>query len=189
MHVLLSVCPPLSKPLKRNGGRGVSARALPRAVIAWLDQVAPLADGTGWLSHAMSAITEQQQFTGFDCGVACLLYAEKAAQQQAWQDIRAFTNQAEISQFRETLHEYFNAVGLAAAPAPAPPPCVKPQPGPGRSRGRTGSKGRGRSRSRGRSKGRFKKAPDDAAALAASQANGKPTAASSAPSPSPSPPA
>ena len=137
-------------------------------MIAWLDEVASLDDGTGWQSHAISAITEQQQFTGFDCGVACLLYAEKAAQQQAWQDIRAFTDQAEITRFRETLHDYFRAVGLASATSPQ----ADPRPGPGRSGGtsagrsggsRTGSKGR-KSRGRGRGKGRAKKEPQPEAA-------------------------
>ena len=108
----------ISKPIKRNGGKGISARALPRAVIAWLDAVAPQPASGGWQACAVSAITEQQQFTGFDCGVACLLYAEKAAQRQAWQDIRAFTNQAEITEFRTTLYDYFRAVGLTTNSAP-----------------------------------------------------------------------
>jgi len=99
--------------VKRNGVRGVSARALPRGIIAWLNLVYPVPNKGGWKANAKSAITEQQQFTGFDCGVACLLYAEKAAQRQAWQDIRAFTDQAEITAFRETLYEFFRAVGVA----------------------------------------------------------------------------
>ncbi len=36
----------------------------------------------GWLSLAKSAIKLRHQLTGFDCGVACLLYAEKCGQGQ-----------------------------------------------------------------------------------------------------------
>ena len=51
-------------------------------VIEWLDVCCPLSDGKSWLSVGYSAITKQQQFTNFDCGVACLLYAEKCGQEQ-----------------------------------------------------------------------------------------------------------
>ena len=52
------------------------------AVIEWLDMCCPLREGSSWLSVGLSAITNQQQVTNFDCGVACLLYAEKCGQQQ-----------------------------------------------------------------------------------------------------------
>jgi hypothetical protein len=51
-------------------------------VIKWLDICCPLLDGKSWLTVGYSAITKQQQFTNFDCGVACLLYAEKCGQEQ-----------------------------------------------------------------------------------------------------------
>ena len=51
-------------------------------MIEWLDMCCPLREGSSWLSVGLSAITNQQQVTNFDCGVACLLYAEKCGQQQ-----------------------------------------------------------------------------------------------------------
>ena len=54
-------------------------------MIEWLDMCCPLREGSSWLSVGLSAITTQQQVTNFDCGVACLLYAEKCGQQQVSQ--------------------------------------------------------------------------------------------------------
>lgn len=59
---------------------GLSLRSVPPHLIAWLDAVCPLPTGDGWKSRTVSAITESHQDNGFDCGVACLLYAEKCAQ-------------------------------------------------------------------------------------------------------------
>ena len=60
----------------------VDGRSFRRTVIEWLDVCCPLPDGKSWLTVGYSAITKQQQFTTYDCGVACLLYAEKCGQEQ-----------------------------------------------------------------------------------------------------------
>ncbi len=64
----------------------------------------------GWLSLAKSAIKLRHQLTGFDCGVACLLYAEKCGQGQARQDIQEWTDQAEITSYRVLLQRFFETV-------------------------------------------------------------------------------
>lgn len=63
-------------------------------------------DGGGWYDRAYSAITQQQQTTGFDCGVATLLYAEKCGQGQMRQDVNAWTTQADMTAYRVSLQEY-----------------------------------------------------------------------------------
>ena len=74
----LQLFEPMGQPI--NPKRGMSYRIVPRDVVRWLDICCPLPDKSSWLSKAISAITSQQQFTSFDCGVACLLYAEKCGQ-------------------------------------------------------------------------------------------------------------
>jgi len=87
----LELYEPMGKPSSRRGG--VSHRDIPRNLINWLDRRWPLtgsalcSSGTkgrdvrkSWISLGTSMITSQQQFTNYDCGVACLLYAEKLAQ-------------------------------------------------------------------------------------------------------------
>jgi hypothetical protein len=59
---------------------GLSLRSVPRDLISWLDDICPLSTAGGWKSRTVAAITSQQQGNGFDCGVACLLYAEKCGQ-------------------------------------------------------------------------------------------------------------
>jgi hypothetical protein len=76
----LQLFEPMGQPT--NHKRGMSYRIVPRDVVRWLDTCCPLPDKSSWLSKALSAITSQQQFTSFDCGVACLLYAEKCGQNQ-----------------------------------------------------------------------------------------------------------
>jgi hypothetical protein len=76
----LQLFEPMGQPT--NHKRGMSYRIVPRDVVRWLDTCCPLPDKASWLSKALSAITSQQQFTSFDCGVACLLYAEKCGQNQ-----------------------------------------------------------------------------------------------------------
>jgi hypothetical protein len=66
------------RPQSRHQHDGVSLRSLPHAVLLWLDHCCPVS--CGWLSLAKSAIKLRHQLTGFDCGVACLLYAEKCGQ-------------------------------------------------------------------------------------------------------------
>ena len=86
---------------------GLSMRSLPRALIQWLDLACPLPTADGWKGRTVSAITCQQQGNGFDCGVACLLYAEKCLQGYAKEDIMATTDQDEISRYRRMLAAYF----------------------------------------------------------------------------------
>jgi hypothetical protein len=50
---------------------GLSLRAVPRHLIEWLDAVCPLGTEAGWKERSLSAITQQHQLNGFDCGVAC----------------------------------------------------------------------------------------------------------------------
>jgi hypothetical protein len=56
-----------------------------------------------WLSVGNSAITNQQQINSYDCGVACLLYAEKCALMQPKEDINSLTTQNDISNYRRIL--------------------------------------------------------------------------------------
>lgn len=79
-HPELQLFEPMGKPTNRRGG--LNFRAVPKQVIEWLDHCCPLLGGKSWLSAGLSAITKQQQYTAFDCGVACLLYAEKCGQGQ-----------------------------------------------------------------------------------------------------------
>ncbi len=77
----------MGKPAKRQTGStharsGVGHRYITKELINWLNECYPLGgiDTEGWISRSCSAITSQQQTTGFDCGVATLLYAEKCGQ-------------------------------------------------------------------------------------------------------------
>jgi len=94
---------PLGKPVRRGGGAGVSFRSLPYHIIHWLDTCWPLQPSESWSHHTYSAITKQHQITGFDCGVACLLYAEKCGLGLFKEDIDAFTSQKDITEFRSFL--------------------------------------------------------------------------------------
>jgi Ulp1 protease family, C-terminal catalytic domain len=69
---------PMGKPLSRRGG--LSFRSIPRSVITWLDTCCPLVNHMSWIDIGVSAITKPQQINSFDCGVACLLYAEMCGQ-------------------------------------------------------------------------------------------------------------
>lgn len=71
----LQLFEPMGKPASRR--EGLNYRLIPRSLITWLDRCCPRADGSSWLTVGISAITKQQQINSFDCGVACLLYAEK----------------------------------------------------------------------------------------------------------------
>ncbi len=77
----------MGKPAKRqtcstHARSGVGHRYVTKELINWLNKCYPLSgiDTEGWISRSCSAITSQQQTTGFDCGVATLLYAEKCGQ-------------------------------------------------------------------------------------------------------------
>jgi hypothetical protein len=103
------------EPMGRAGGRagtsyrseGLSLRSVPKALIQWLDTVCPLATAGGWRARTVSAIQSAHQGNGFDCGVACLLYAEKCGQGQEKEDIGNFTDQNDFTRYRKTLQDYF----------------------------------------------------------------------------------
>ena len=103
---------PMGKPQHRNGR--LTYRDVPREVIRWLDTCCPLDDGRSWLDVSTSAITKQHQVTSFDCGVACLLYAEKCGLGHGKDDINELTSQEHITQYRELLRDYINKQKLSA---------------------------------------------------------------------------
>jgi len=102
----LQLFEPMGKPASRHGSGGLSLRTLPHGVVHWLDMCCPLKQGCSWLSASLSVITKQQQFNGVDCGVACLLYAEKAAQGQSADQISSHTSQEEMKLYRKTLQNF-----------------------------------------------------------------------------------
>ncbi|CAM9743525.1 unnamed protein product, partial [Choristocarpus tenellus] len=107
---------------------GAVFRYIPREVFWWLDAAWPLEGGpsgttvgvgngvreygggkrhpVSWASRAYSAITRQQQKTGFDCGVASLLYAEKCGQGQMREDVDEWTTQEDMTVYRQALQKY-----------------------------------------------------------------------------------
>ena len=105
LHKEIELFEPMGKPKSRNNQDGISLRSLPHSIIQWLDYCYPVEGG--WLALAKSAIKLRHQLTGFDCGVACLLYAEKCGQGMARQDIQESTNQAEITEYRGLLQRLF----------------------------------------------------------------------------------
>jgi len=104
----LQVFEPMGKPVNRHGG--LSFRDVPRCVVRWLDMCCPLENGVSWLSTGVSAITNQQQFTPFDCGVACLLYAEKCAVGQSSDEINRNTSQGDLTEYRKVLQQFTRRV-------------------------------------------------------------------------------
>lgn len=73
-----------------------------------------------WASRAYSAITRQQQTTGFDCGVAALLYAEKCGQGHMREDVDAWTTQGDMTEYRRALQRYVEEVLRPAGETPNP---------------------------------------------------------------------
>ena len=125
-HRELQLFEPMGKPASRGqnsssgaSGAGVSLRYIPQEVLAWLDACWPCADderlfdkSTTWRNLSRSAITIQHQLTGFDCGVACLLYAEMCGQGLLRQDVERSTDQAGITAFRALLRRSLeNGIG------------------------------------------------------------------------------
>ncbi|KAJ0407528.1 hypothetical protein ATCC90586_002193 [Pythium insidiosum] len=99
----------LFEPMGRLASRrGISYRSVPRSVIQWLDACFP--QQQSWLRRTVSAITTQQQLSGVDCGVACLLYADKCAQGQHHEEINATVDQPAISSFRRRLQSELREV-------------------------------------------------------------------------------
>jgi hypothetical protein len=139
----LQLFEPLGKPAKRAHGahssHGVSYRYLPKDVFVWLDTMYPLqqhrksssssrgttsssssssasaasSEESGWAARSISAITSQQQTTGFDCGVASLLYAEKCGQDQMREDIDAWTTQEDMTAYRQALQKFLSSLAAA----------------------------------------------------------------------------
>lgn len=101
----LQLFEPMGLPEFRNGC--VSARCIPKYILKWLDNRFPHA--ISWKNLTVSAITKRQQSSGFDCGVACLLYAEKCGQGQSRQDINEWTDQLDITTFRKHLQMQWNS--------------------------------------------------------------------------------
>ncbi|RLN91573.1 hypothetical protein BBJ28_00013051 [Nothophytophthora sp. Chile5] len=99
----------LFEPMGRLASRtGISYRSVPRSVIEWLETCYP--QHTGWLARTVSAITHKQQVSGFDCGVACLLYADKCGRGQSGEEINAQIDQQAITSFRKQLQRQLCAL-------------------------------------------------------------------------------
>ncbi len=71
---------PMGMP-SRNRHVGLNYRTVPKSIIDWLDKNLPLPDGC-WINIGISVVTKAHQLTSYDCGVACLLYAEKCGKGQ-----------------------------------------------------------------------------------------------------------
>jgi len=101
----------LFEPMGRLASRsGISFRSVPQAVIEWLDVCYP--QHKGWLQRTVSAITNKQQVSGFDCGVACLLYADKCGRGQSGEEINDQIDQQAITSFRKQLqHQLQDEIG------------------------------------------------------------------------------
>jgi hypothetical protein len=72
-----------------------------------------------WPSVSTSAITSAHQLTSFDCGVACLLYTEKLASGQDRASIDRWTDQSEITRYRNMLVDMMANTVLKKRHAPA----------------------------------------------------------------------
>eukprot|EP01031_Cornospumella_fuschlensis_P026733 gene26733-32304_t len=112
----LQLFEPLGLPKTRNQRVGLSLRSVPRVIIDWLNHCFPLPHGQSWLSQGGSAITSQQQLTTYDCGVACLLYAEKCGQGETKERINADTTQQHITRYREILQDFLRRVQHGGSP-------------------------------------------------------------------------
>ncbi|KAG2785581.1 hypothetical protein JG687_00008109 [Phytophthora cactorum] len=113
-RVQLSPTPKLQlfEPMGRLASRsGISYRSVPRAVIEWLDVCYP--QYKCWLERTVSAITDKQQISGFDCGVACLLYADKCGRGLSGEEINDEIDQQAITSFRKQLQLQLEAHGVS----------------------------------------------------------------------------
>eukprot|EP01039_Chlorochromonas_danica_P004914 gene4914-5390_t len=108
----LQLFEPLGRPQTRSSrcSPGLSFRSIPKLIIDWLDYCYPLGQRQSWLSKGSSAITSVHQLTTYDCGVACLLYAEKCGQGESKEMINAETTQEHITEYREILKRFLNKV-------------------------------------------------------------------------------
>ncbi|TDH68470.1 hypothetical protein CCR75_001428 [Bremia lactucae] len=103
----LQLFEPMGKLASRSG---ISYRSVPRAVIEWLNVCYP--QHKCWLQRTMSAIENKQQVSGFDCGVACLLYADKCGRGQSGEEINDSIDQNAITSFRKQLRLQFGKHGF-----------------------------------------------------------------------------
>jgi len=124
---------PMGKPSGRGGSRGVSRRSLPEGVLEWLDAVSPLSKlnapaatsptdsepspttapsdiSVQWKSCSSSVLTTAKQQNSFDCGVACLLYAECCAMGLTTSAMQNEIGQTEITHYRSLLEKYIKAI-------------------------------------------------------------------------------
>ena len=124
-HKELHVFEPMGLPQSRktktsnsgmNGGytmgsiNGVSSRNFPRRLLQWLESVWPMKEyEQSWGELAVSAIKRRQQLTGFDCGVACLLYAEKCGMGMDRLYIARSTSQRHITGYRHLLQKLMDS--------------------------------------------------------------------------------
>ena len=97
----------------KNGmgsNNGVSSRNFPRRLLQWLESVWPTSgEEQSWGELAISAIKRRQQLTGFDCGVACLLYAEKCGMGMDRLYIARSTSQRHITGYRQLLQKLMDS--------------------------------------------------------------------------------
>lgn len=94
----LQLFEPMGRPASRHG---ISLRHVPHGIMEWVDDCFP--KSTSWKKRTVSAITNRQQRSGFDCGVACLLYADKCGQGLDRFEINEHTSQLDITSFRTQL--------------------------------------------------------------------------------------
>jgi hypothetical protein len=87
-----------------------SNRQIPRNIINWLNITFPFTNGDTWQMHAIHAVTASHQQNSFDCGVACLLYAEKCGELQSKEQINDETTQEEITRYRRVIQSVVHEV-------------------------------------------------------------------------------
>ena len=104
----LQLFEPMGKPSARR--TGLNFRSVPRGVITWLDVCYPLRKKVSWQTVGISAITNQQQITSYDCGVACLLYAEKCGLGHTKEQINECTSQHDITEYRKVIKVFVDNV-------------------------------------------------------------------------------
>jgi hypothetical protein len=93
-----------------GSNNGVSSRNFPRRLLQWLEAVWPTkGEQQSWGELAVSAIKRRQQLTGFDCGVACLLYAEKCGIGMDRLYIARSTSQRHITAYRHLLQKLMDS--------------------------------------------------------------------------------
>ena len=103
---VLALLEPMGHPNNKQRS-GLGHRDVPHNIIRWLNMCCPLKDQKSWLECSTSIIETQQQFTGYDCGVACLFYTELYGQNYS-NDLITKTSQSDISEYRILLQEFLS---------------------------------------------------------------------------------